>query len=478
MGIAQVLSQVTAIGSVMLLARLLSPEAFGAVAIASAVIVFFQRTLGDTGTTVALVQRNELTRVLASTTFLVNLAVGVVSSLIIFTISTPLSEFLLGPDEASDSANALRILSIMPMFIALGTVPRALLRRRMQFRSLAGALLVNAGVTAGASVVLALTLEDYRALVIGNVIGSLAMTVWLLAAARWMPRPRFSWGQFRGISGMSRDITIFNFFSYFSAYGDRLVVARIGLTELGYYGMANRLMRYPMQAVAQVNRDVVTPALVKVRDDDQRLAQVYLRNVAAVAAAILPIAVLVAAVAEPLVAVVLGEQWRPAASVVAVVALASGIQSVSATTGQVFVLKERTKLHIWWAVVAAVITTFAYWVGAHWNALGVAIGYLIAMVVLAPAAFAVVFQLLQSPTRGLVGALGPPAAASALGGAAAVVVRLGCEAVHLSDLVVCVASLTVGLGAYIAATRRWNQQGWKEMALLLPIGRGKGQPTS
>jgi PST family polysaccharide transporter len=136
----------------VLLARLLEPDAFGVVAVAS-VFVAFMTVLVDQGFSQALVQRPSLDREHLDTAFWANLAASAVVVALVVGAAGPVADLFDEPDLAP----ILRALSLALVASALGGVPTALLRRRLAFASLAlrGLLSVAAGGVAGVAAALA-----------------------------------------------------------------------------------------------------------------------------------------------------------------------------------------------------------------------------------------------------------------------------------------------------------------------------------
>jgi O-antigen/teichoic acid export membrane protein len=430
LGLASVLAQAVTVISTICLGRLLDPSDFGVVALVSVVMVFVSRTFGDSGTTTALVAQQALSRSLASTTFWVNIGVGALCSAALWLVSTPLSS-LLGD---SSTASIIRWLALTPLLAAPSHVPRAMLRRRGHHRALSLVTVLNAVTTGSVSVVLAWRGWDGSALVAGTIVATVVSAVATVVSARFRPRLEFSRTEWSAISRFSRDFTGSNLFGFFTSYGDRLVVGRfLGVADLGFYGMANRLMRYPLQAIAQVNRDVAFPALAAMRDNPRRMADSYLRGLGMVSHVMFPLGVLIAVVAQPLVLATIGSEWAPAIPLVRLSAVTAALQSVAGTTGSLFTANGRADLSLRWSIVAAVGTMTGYLVGSLWGVVGVAWGFFIAIVVLSYPAFRWSLRLVGERPAVLVGVLWPPCLVAGLTAAAGGIALVAVQSVSESE---------------------------------------------
>nr|MBA2624810.1 oligosaccharide flippase family protein [Acidimicrobiia bacterium] len=116
----------------VVLARLVEPEDFGLVAIAS-VFVALLTVLADQGFGQALVQRPVLERTHLDTAFWLNVTIGALLALLLAGTAGAIANLF---DEA-DLAPLLRALAMVPLISALGVVPSSLLRRDLAFASLA-----------------------------------------------------------------------------------------------------------------------------------------------------------------------------------------------------------------------------------------------------------------------------------------------------------------------------------------------------
>ncbi len=396
--------QVARIGTTIALSRMIDPGAFGLVALVTVVTGFFERVLGDTGTTTALVRSPDLTHGLASTVLFWNLLVGSLTSLVFFAGADPIAGMLGSPG----ASNLVRVLGAMAAVNATTYVQTALMRRRMRFRHLAMVNVTNVAITGSMSLGLAATGMGAMALALGSVGGSAASAAlaWLLSD--WRPAPYFSWAELRKIARFSSSLSLQNLFGYFSFAGDRLIIGRLlGVTELGYYGMANRLLRYPVQTSAQTYREVMLPNLARLQDDHAAMREAYRRTVAGIAFALFPLCFTVAAVADPLVATTLGARWRPASILVAIVAVVSALQSIATTTGSLYLAKGRADLSLRWAVGSSVVLMACYSTGAHWGVEGVAWGYLGGILMLLYPAFWLPLRLIDAKPATVFRSLGP-----------------------------------------------------------------------
>jgi O-antigen/teichoic acid export membrane protein len=130
----------------LLLTRLLEPPAFGLVAMAKA-FHFVLQVAVESGLGEALIQRRGLQRAHLNTAFWLNLALGLGLAALALGVAEPLAQVYREPELAP----IVRWMAAGFVFTALGSVPGAILYRRLAFRPLAARAL--AAEIAGGSVI-------------------------------------------------------------------------------------------------------------------------------------------------------------------------------------------------------------------------------------------------------------------------------------------------------------------------------------
>jgi teichuronic acid exporter len=127
---SQAVVQVIRLATVTILARLLTPDDYGAAAIAI-VLATFAPTLADMGMGTALVQTEQATQRVRSTTFWSALAFGIGLSAIFAALATPAEMFLNEPQLGAMVAAGGLTFAIC----SIGSTSQAVFVREMRFRS-------------------------------------------------------------------------------------------------------------------------------------------------------------------------------------------------------------------------------------------------------------------------------------------------------------------------------------------------------
>ena len=306
-GAGHVVGQGFWFGSLLVLAGMLSPGAFGTVAI-GLVLVTAATRLMEAGTRGTIIVARDFTRQQAMTALAQNLAVGAAMALVIGLMATPIAHtFAAGADAA-----VLLVLGLSVLVYAPAVVPLALLEKRMEFKRRATVQL-TATVTAASLSVLAGALGlGVWALVIRQLVfqALLAALGWL-AARRFLPAPdgrtgapRWQRLTRRGAAGF----LVFSLTDFLVFNADYLIVGHFtDATQLGLYSLAFTIAFAPVKQFSAVLGNVLFPAAAASDPETIRRRTVLgVRFTTLVLAPLVPAAVVLAPVLVP---AVLGERW-------------------------------------------------------------------------------------------------------------------------------------------------------------------------
>ena len=326
----------------VVMARLLTPADYGLVGML-AIFLAVSQSLVDSGFSQALIRKQDRTETDNSTVFYFNIAVGLVLYGLLF-LSAPL---VAGFYRTPELEPVMRVLCLGVVFNSLAVVQRALLTVRIDFKTQAKASLSGAVLSGVAGIWMASSGCGVWAIVAQQLLNLGVNTLLLWVFSGWRPRRTYSWSSFRGLfsfgskmlaSGLL-DVAYRNI--YLIAIG-RLFTA----TNLGYYTRAHQFAEFPSSNLTGILQRVTYPVLCEIQDDDARLAPAYRRFLRVSAFLIFPLMSGLAAVAEPLVLLLLKEQWLFAATLLQILCLAMMWYPVHAINLNLLQVKGRSDLFL------------------------------------------------------------------------------------------------------------------------------------
>lgn len=321
------------------LARLLSPQDFGIVAIATVIISFFG-IFTDMGISPAIVQHKELTERDLSNIYSFTLWSGAGAAILFFVASWPISTYY----NSEILRTLCQLLSINLLFASLNIVPSALFYKNKEFKFIAIRSFVIQIAGGAGSIIAALCGAGLYALIINPILSSIL--IFGISYHRYPQRLRLTTGfvTMRKIFSYSAYQFLFNLISYFSRNLDKLLIGKyMGMAPLGYYEKSYRLMTLPLQNITQVITPVMHPILCDFQNDPQRMATSSERIVRLLAFLGMPLTVLLYFTAREVTLIVFGSQWLPSIPVFQILSLTVGIQMILSSSGSIYQAAGETR---------------------------------------------------------------------------------------------------------------------------------------
>ena len=321
------------------LARLISPDKFGIVAVVT-VITFFFSIFSDLGIGAAIIQNKELQQKDLNQLFSFTVWSGCILTLLFFLCSWPISFFYKEPSMKAIT----QLLAINLFFASANIVPNALLYKAKAFKFLAWRSLgvqVSGGIIA---ILAALGGAGLYTLIINPILSSILL--FIISYQKYPQTLEMTWGipSIRKIFKFSAYQFMFNIINYFSRNLDKLLIGKyMGMSPLGYYEKSYRLMMLPLQNITHVITPVMHPIFSDYQHDLNHLAGAYEKIIRLLAFIGLPLSVFLWFSAREITLIVFGEQWMPSVSIFQILSISVGIQIIMSTSGSIFQASNDTK---------------------------------------------------------------------------------------------------------------------------------------
>lgn len=308
--------------NVIILARLLTPEVFGVVAMASIVIGFIA-SFTQMGAQQLLIREQNIDSAMINTAWTILVLQGVLVALVLVAIS-PLAASYFEEERLVAIIFVLSLSCIVDGFFNIGiTLARKDLNFALDFRASVYTRLATFVVT----LVLVVLLRDYWALVYGRLLGSLLGV--LISYVVHPYRPSFCLVHYRKFLTYSYAIIPLKIARYLNEKLDAIVVGGIAsAATLGIYNIAADLAKMFTNEIAGPLGRGLMPGYAKLASDPNALAIAYARVLTVATAIILPVGVGLSLVAEQLVPLLLGDQWVEAVVYVKFLSIYATVLSV------------------------------------------------------------------------------------------------------------------------------------------------------
>lgn len=355
----------------VILARLLSPQDFGLVALAM-IIIGFAETFSSLGVGPAIIQLKELTEDYIRTGYSISVLLGLLTTATIWS-AAPVFEKLLGSAEVLP---IIRFTSLTFLFAGFGVIPRALLVRKLDFKKTFIADVMTAILAYGlVSIFLALNGFGVWSLVFGALTQTLTNSLILFIMAPHSLMPRLRVKECKRLVFFGGFVSINAVLNYCAARVDYFVIGRILSTNaLGLYGIIMRFMSMPLRYFSGVLAEVLFPAFSEIQDERERLSRGYFLSVKITALVCFPFLIGVAIVAPEMIRGILGPKWVEATPALQILCFGFALKSITRLAGPIThatgnVPREAARQFIYFIILS--VTAI---IGTRWGIEGVAMG--------------------------------------------------------------------------------------------------------
>jgi lipopolysaccharide exporter len=324
--------------STMILARLLVPEDFGIIAMAS-IVVGLADVLLDMGVNITLIQNRNATQEDYNAAWTIRLVESALGALLVFALAEPAAEYFRDPRVA----DVTRVLAFSLLLTGCENIGVVNFQKKMEFGLEFRFFFIKRMTGFIITISAALLLHSYWAMVIGALSGR-AMGAVLsyavhpmrprLSVARIKPMLSFSsWNLLRGIGGY---------------VGENLHRFLVGRREspgvMGAYSLGSDIAALPSSELLAPLSRVLFPLFVKMKHDLIRLKKAFLLALGIQALVGIPAGVGLALVSSELVLALLGEKWVAAIPFVQVMGAVNILHAIGSSGGYVLLALGRAKV--------------------------------------------------------------------------------------------------------------------------------------
>lgn len=291
----------------IILARLLGPDAFGQVALLT-VFANLSLTFIESGLSSALVQSKEADDRDYSTVFYITLALSL-AIIVLWQLFAPMmAAFYDSPEMVAP----LRFYAFSLILSSFNSIQTAIMQREMRFKEMMYCNLSATVVSGVIGVVLAFMGFGLWSLVIYFFAQIAMSSASMLFVLRWLPRSPFSMDSAKRLYGFGIKMLAAGIIT--TLYNDLrplIIGKKFSTAALGYYERGQRFSSTISLNLDAAVHSVMFPVLSRVQDDKAQFSAILSKTKNLGALLIFPAMLGMAAVAEPMVKLLLGEEWLP-----------------------------------------------------------------------------------------------------------------------------------------------------------------------
>ena len=378
----------------IILARLLSPKDFGLIGMTTVFIQFFSMFL-TMGFESSIIQSTKLNIDELSSLFWLNILIGILLVIIAFIASPLISAFY----DIGELATIFSVLSLMFIANSVSIVPRGLLTKNFEFKSLTIIESGSATISGILAVVIAILGGRYWSLIIQQISYSLLVSIGYIYHKKWKPRLHFNFTEIKHHLNFSVNVFFFNLLNFVSRRSDVLLIGKfLGAEQLGIYMMAYDFVMKPLGQAMGIFSKTMFPIFAEYKEETVKLKNIYSRITYNMFFLFAPILLFSAIISPIVLPKLLGDKWSPAVNIFQVVAVGALFTVIGSPVGNIFLAKGRPdlqwKFSLFFATPLYIVGLLAGYYLSN-TALGVAIGFNLALGLVLIPGFLIAFPLIK-----------------------------------------------------------------------------------
>lgn len=416
-----------------LLARLLTPEAFGLVTLASVFLALMQVFVNQ-GFADALIQREHLEAEHLDAAFWTCLLLGVSLMSLGVGSAGAIAAFFRLPQLAP----VLRCFAVIVLIDSLSSVHQAQLQRQFAFKALAVRNLL--GIFSGGlvGIFVALSGGGVWALAGQQLTQELVALIVLWQATDWRPRCQFSFKHWQELLDFGLNQLAFNLLVFCNDRMDDFLIGYfLGPVSLGYYSLAYRILIAMTSLLVNSSSQVALPTFARLQKDLSRCRAAFYQATKLTSALAFPVFTGVAVLAPELIVLLFGAKWLPAVPVLRVLMIVGALRSVTYFKGAIFLAMGKPHWRLRVGALNSALNIVGFLIAVHWGIVAVALAYLVRACIMFPIGQWAVGKLINLALRQYVRQFVPAIASALIMSSAIIIIRsLASDTLNLSSTLV------------------------------------------
>ena len=326
----------------LVLARLLTPAEYGIMAMIT-IFIAISTSIVDSGFSNALIRKQDAGRVDYSTVFFFNLGVSAVLYAVLYVGAPRIAAFFKEPLLE----DVMRVIGWVLIINALAIIPRTLFVKAVNFRTQTKVSLIASLSSGAVGIGMALGGMGVWSLVGQQLSRQLMNTVFLWVYGKWRPSLEFSVRSFRELFGFGSKLLLAGLLNTVFKEIYSLVIGRCYTSaQLGQYTRAQQFNTIFSSNLTAVVQRVSYPVLSSIQDEPARLKEAYRRVIKVTMLVTFACMLGLAAVAKPLIVLLIGEKWLPAVSLLQIICFSGMFYPLHAINLNVLQVKGRSDLFL------------------------------------------------------------------------------------------------------------------------------------
>lgn len=357
----------------VILARLLSPDDYGSVALVM-VFITIANVFVSSGFGNALIQKKDVDNFDFSSVFYINIAVSILIYAVLFACAPFISEFygmpILNP--------VLRVLGIRIIVASINSIQQAYVSRNMMFRKFFWSTLLGTVLSGVVGIIMAYNGFGVWALVAQYLTNTCVDTIVLWFTVKWRPILACSFDRAKPLIKYGWKLLVSGLLDTGYTQLRSLLIGKIYSSEdLAFYNQGDK---YPQLIVVNINSSigsVLFPAMSQFQNDKNKIKEITRRSIQICSYIMWPMMVGIAVVAESLIRLLLTDKWLPCVPFLRIFCFTYGLWPIHTANLQAINALGRSDLFLKLEIVKKTIGAAALIISVWFGPLAIALSLII-----------------------------------------------------------------------------------------------------
>ena len=326
----------------LILARLLTPAEYGIMAMI-AIFIAVSNSIVDSGFSNALIRKVRIEKVDYNTVFLFNLIVSIVLYILLYVAAPAISLFFKEPVLI----DVLRVIGLILIVNALGIIPRTILVRGIDFKTQTKVSIISSVSSGLVGVGMAIVGFGVWSLVWQQLSRQILNSLFLWIFCKWMPQWEFSVKSFKEMFGFGYKLLLSGLLDTLYKNVYYVVIGRCySSAQLGQYTRAEQFNTIFSSNLTSIVQRVSYPVLSSIQEEPERLREAYRQIIKTTMLVTFACMLGLAAVARPLIIILIGEKWLTAVSFLQIICFSGMLYPLHAINLNILKVKGRSVLFL------------------------------------------------------------------------------------------------------------------------------------
>ena len=316
------------------------------------IFIAISNSIIDSGFSNALIRKVEIKRIDYNTAFLFNLVISFFLYIVLFFVSPLIASFF----EESILVEVIRVIGFVLIINALSIIPRTIFVREVNFKTQAKVSLISSILSGFVGISMAIYGMGVWSLVGQQMARQLLNTVFLWTYSRWRPILEFSKSSFQEMFGFGSKLLLSGLIDTIYKNIYYLIIGRFyTATQLGQYTRAEQFNVIFSSNLTSVVQRVSYPVLSSIQDESERLREAYRKVIKTTMLLTFSCMLGLAAIAKPLIIILIGDVWLPAAYLLQIICFSGMLYPLHAINLNILQVKGRSDLFLKLEIIKKII---------------------------------------------------------------------------------------------------------------------------